>query len=215
MVIPPSIFDGEDVPVHLPTHWEPVTDADRETVAVQLGRQPRGLLAVVSRDGAGSPEAVLTAPLFIRMKAGRAVKVEVFPTQFWLTSPVLYEAISSLEAEGWIERLEARLETDRAFREAMVRSHRGAARLRRQLVPGKWLRWLEEGGYEGQLQVLLTTGVAGIRGGPDGTSFGVKCLHAHYADWLGRGDNPVGRWMAERLASMPLDGPDGGASWDG
>src|SRR5690606_27853693 len=122
---------------------------------------------------------------------GRAVKVEVFPTQFWLTSPVLYEAISSLEAEGWIERLEARLETDRAFREAMVRSHRGAARLRRQLVPGKWQRWLEEGGYEGQLQVLLTTGEAGTRGGPDGTCFGVKCLHAHSDDWLGRGDNPV------------------------
>lgn len=209
-VIPSSIFAGDEAITDLPSHWEPVTEADEHMVAAQLGRRPRGLLAVVSRDEAGSPEAVLTAPLFIRKRGGSGVKVEVFPTQFWLTSPVLYAAISSLEAEGWIERLEARLERDGAFHEAMVRAHRGAAQLRRRLVSEKWLRWLEEGGYEGQLGVLLETGVAGIRGGPEGTSFGVKCLHAHYADWLGRGDNPVGRWVAERLASTPpADGRSG------
>jgi sugar/nucleoside kinase (ribokinase family) len=28
----------------------------------------------------------------------------------------------------------------------------------------------------------------------------VKCLHAHYAWYLAGGDDPVGRWVAERLA---------------
>jgi uncharacterized protein len=28
----------------------------------------------------------------------------------------------------------------------------------------------------------------------------VKCLHAHYAYFLAGGDDPVGRWVDERLA---------------
>jgi exopolyphosphatase/guanosine-5'-triphosphate,3'-diphosphate pyrophosphatase len=33
-----------------------------------------------------------------------------------------------------------------------------------------------------------------------GTRRGVKCLHAHYAWFLAGGDDPVGRWVADRLA---------------
>jgi hypothetical protein len=29
----------------------------------------------------------------------------------------------------------------------------------------------------------------------------VKCLHAHYAYFLAGGDDPVGRWVDERLES--------------
>jgi uncharacterized protein len=32
-----------------------------------------------------------------------------------------------------------------------------------------------------------------------GTREGVKCLHAHFAWHLAGGDDPVGRWVAERL----------------
>jgi hypothetical protein len=28
---------------------------------------------------------------------------------------------------------------------------------------------------------------------------GVKCLHAHYAHFLAGGDDPVGRWVHDRL----------------
>ena len=37
-------------------------------------------------------------------------------------------------------------------------------------------------------------------GGVGGTQRGVKCLHAHYAWHLAGGDDPVGRWVSERLA---------------
>jgi hypothetical protein len=30
----------------------------------------------------------------------------------------------------------------------------------------------------------------------------VKCLHAHYAWFLAGGDDPVGAWVAERLAEQ-------------
>src|SRR5690606_13749868 len=76
-----------------------------------------------------------------------------------------------------------------------------AAGLRLQLVPPEWRRRLqEEPVYRGQWIALTGTGVAGIRLGPGGTASGVKCLHAHYAAWVARGDNPVGAWVAERLA---------------
>ena len=35
-----------------------------------------------------------------------------------------------------------------------------------------------------------------------GRERGVKCLHAHYAWHLAGGDDPVGRWVAERLAAV-------------
>ena len=37
-------------------------------------------------------------------------------------------------------------------------------------------------------------------GGVAGTREGIKCLHAHYAYFLAGGDDPVGRWVAARLA---------------
>ena len=43
-------------------------------------------------------------------------------------------------------------------------------------------------------------------GGVGGTRLGVKCLHAHYAWHLAGGDDPVGRWVADRLAEV--DRPD-------
>ncbi|NCV97107.1 MAG: DUF501 domain-containing protein, partial [Acidimicrobiia bacterium] len=36
-------------------------------------------------------------------------------------------------------------------------------------------------------------------GGVAGTRRGVKCLHAHYANWLVGNTDPVGQWVADRL----------------
>lgn len=38
-----------------------------------------------------------------------------------------------------------------------------------------------------------------------GTRTGVKCLHAHYAYHLAGGDDPVGRWVAAKLAEAADD----------
>ncbi|NMD25168.1 MAG: DUF501 domain-containing protein, partial [Actinobacteria bacterium] len=42
-------------------------------------------------------------------------------------------------------------------------------------------------------------------GGVGGTRTGVKCLHAHYAYHLAGGDDPVGRWVAAKLAEAADD----------
>ncbi|MGH9002098.1 MAG: DUF501 domain-containing protein, partial [Acidimicrobiia bacterium] len=59
--------------------------------------------------------------------------------------------------------------------------------------------------YAAERDAALPDGHAGPRavGGVGGTRRGVKCLHAHYAYYLAGGDDPVGRWVAERLPGVP------------
>jgi exopolyphosphatase/guanosine-5'-triphosphate,3'-diphosphate pyrophosphatase len=99
-----------------------------------------------------------------------------FPTLFWLTCPDAVTAVSRVESEGWIKRLAARAESDMEFGEALESAHREHADLRGQLVPGSE-EW----------------------GGVGGTQDGVQCLHAHYANYLAGGADPVGTWVAGQV----------------
>jgi hypothetical protein len=113
--------------------YQPATAQDIEVVRQQLGREPRGMVAVAARAGAsdplgvsaGTPLVVVTSP---RVKAGRRsnkgpqaalghddwrtsegdsqVPTEPFPTTFYLTNPVYASAISRLEANGLMKELE-------------------------------------------------------------------------------------------------------------
>ena len=99
-----------------------------------------------------------------------------FPTLFWLTCPVAVKAVSRLESEGAIAELNRRAETDEDFAAALAAAHEECARERSRGFP----------------QALVWGGVGGTR-------TGVKCLHAHYANRLAGGDDPVGTWVAERI----------------
>ncbi|GIU89070.1 MAG: hypothetical protein KatS3mg010_0169 [Acidimicrobiia bacterium] len=57
--------------------------------------------------------------------------------------------------------------------------------------------------YAAERDAEIPEGHRGPRphGGVAGTRRGVKCLHAHYAYHLAGGDDPVGRWVAARLAA--------------
>ncbi|HYH28208.1 MAG TPA: DUF501 domain-containing protein [Actinomycetota bacterium] len=99
-----------------------------------------------------------------------------FPTLFWLTCPDAVKAVSRLEAGGWIRLLAERAERDTAFGAALAEAHaRHAAERGRYHPPAA--RW----------------------GGVAGSPAGVKCLHAHYANHLAGGGDPVGAWVAERV----------------
>jgi exopolyphosphatase/guanosine-5'-triphosphate,3'-diphosphate pyrophosphatase len=100
-----------------------------------------------------------------------------FPTLYWLTCPDTVKAVSGLESEGWIKRLAEQAEIDPDLRTALRRAHEDYARERGRLHPG-----------------------AEAWGGVAGTAQGLKCLHAHYAYFLAGGNDPIGRWVARRLA---------------
>jgi exopolyphosphatase/guanosine-5'-triphosphate,3'-diphosphate pyrophosphatase len=93
-----------------------------------------------------------------------------------LTCPDAVKAVSRVESAGWIKRLAERAETEEAFGEALEAAHREYAEERGRIAPGA-RDW---------------GGVGGNRGG-------VKCLHAHYANYLAGGADPVGAWVAERV----------------
>ena len=83
---------------------QPLSQADRETVAAQLGRAPRGARAVAHRCPCGLPDVVQTSP---RLADGTP-----FPTLYYLTCPRAVSAVSALESAGLMRQLSARLATE-------------------------------------------------------------------------------------------------------
>ena len=98
------------------------------------------------------------------------------PTLYWLVGPAERAAVSRLESAGGVRAAEAAVDPA-----ALADAHRRYAAERDADLRADW---------EGPRP----------SGGVGGTRRGVKCLHAHYAWHLAGGDDPVGRWVAERLA---------------
>ena len=108
-----------------------------------------------------------------------------FPTLFWLTCPDAVRKVARLESDGWISRWNERLSSDPTLAAELAAAHEEYARER--------ARWMPE--------ALAFGGVGGAR-------TGVKCLHAHYANHLGGGRDPVGAWVAERIEPVHPPEPD-------
>ncbi len=142
--------------------------SDLEIVRAQLGRDPTTPFDVIIRCPPGHPLVIRNAP--------RAADGTPFPTMFWLSCPDAVAAVSRLEADGWITRLNERFETDAAFRADVERAHADAAAERARVLPE-----------------------AGAWRGVGGTRRGLKCLHAHHANQLAGGDDVVGAWVATEV----------------
>jgi hypothetical protein len=100
-----------------PIAWpgEPAGDADRGVVATQLGRDPRGAIAIVARCPYGLPAVVRTSP---RLDDGTP-----FPTLYYLTCPVAVRLIGRVEASGRMASYNDLLTEDENVREAYARAH--------------------------------------------------------------------------------------------
>jgi hypothetical protein len=92
-----------------------VDPADLEAVARQLGRQPRGVLAIVYRCPSGEPAVVKTSP---KLPDGTP-----FPTLYYLTHPTLTAAASRLETTGMMREMTERLKSDADVAAAYRRAH--------------------------------------------------------------------------------------------
>lgn len=149
---------------------------DRSAVAAQLGREPRSVVDVVVRCPLDLPVVIMVPP---HLDDGTP-----FPTTFWLTCPLAVRRIGRLEASGGVKQADERILADEAF---SARYRAAAERYRRE-------RTAMIG--EDAPQHQPSGGVGGSRGG-------VKCLHAHYADYAAGNDNPVGEETARDVE--PLD----------
>lgn len=100
------------------------------------------------------------------------------PTRYWLCDRALNRAIGRIESEGAVDEVERLLGPD-----VIAEIHRAAAAERDARIPDDH---------------------AGPRptGGVGGTRVGVKCLHAHYANYLVGSDDAIGEWTHDRLAEI-------------
>ena len=100
------------------------------------------------------------------------------PTRYWLVGREERRAVGRLESGGGVRAAEAAVAPG-----VLADAHRR---------------------YAAERDAVLAPDHKGPRptGGVGGARRGVKCLHAHYAWFLAGGDDPVGRWVAERLAPV-------------
>lgn len=153
--------------------------ADVEAVARQLGRRPRGMAAVAHRCPCGLPDVVRTVP---RLPDGTP-----FPTHYYLTCPRAASLVGTLESEGVMRELAARLGDDPDLARRYAAAH---------------IAYLADRGAFGRVAE-----VAGVSAG--GMPDRVKCLHALLGHALaaGPGVNPLGDEVRDRLGPWWAAGP--------
>jgi uncharacterized protein len=138
--------------------------ADTDAVTRQLGRQPRGAVAVAHRCPCGEPDVVATRP---RLPDGTP-----FPTLYYLTCPRAAAAIGTLESSGLMRDMESRLASDEELAAAYRSAHESYLHDREAIEQVEEIDGISAGGMPSR----------------------VKCLHVLVAHALavGPGVNPLG-----------------------
>ena len=171
---------------------ESAAPQDLAAIAEQLGREPRGVLGIAHRCPCGRPDVVRTAP---RLPDGTP-----FPTTYYATCPRLTAAISTLETQGVMREMQARLAADEQLAAAYARAHAAYLADRAALGTG------------GDVPEIAGVSAGGM---PDR----VKCLHVlvGHALAVGPGVNPLGDealallapwWDAGPCVDLPAQVPD-------
>ena len=133
------------------------TEKDLDSVSKQLGRPVRDIVAIAARCACGNPIVVQTKP---RLEDGTP-----FPTLYYLTLPAATSAISTLEAEGLMTKLQDQLSQD----EDLAKNYQSAH-----------LSYLSD-----RAELGLVEEIEGISAG--GMPTRVKCLHSLVAHSLAKG----------------------------
>ena len=148
---------------------------DRDVVAVQIGRPPRSPVPVAARCHLGMPVVIDVPPI---LDDGTP-----FPTMHWLTCPLATLRISRIESAGGVRAADELIRTDVEVHEAFGAAMSRYAQERASLIPNGWDGPVPSGGIAG-------------------SSGGVKCLHAQYADVAAGNDNPIGRDVAQQIEPL-------------
>lgn len=153
----------------------PATDADLEVLHTQLGREPRGVLAIAARCVCGNPAVVRTAP---RLPDGTP-----FPTQYYLTHPGAVAAVSTLEAVGTMREMQARLAEDEELAEAYRAAHEAYLEERYQLGDVPEIHGVSAGGMPDRVKCLHVLVGHALAAGPGVNPFGDEALELIGDEW--------------------------------
>ncbi|OZM73785.1 hypothetical protein CFN78_08435 [Amycolatopsis antarctica] len=154
-------------------HLEPVTEADRQVIAEQLGRPPRALRAVAARCPGGHPSVVQTSP---RLENGTP-----FPTLYYLTCPRLTALVGTLEANGVMREMTDRLAVDEDLAAHYLRAHREYLAARDAIDPLG--HEVTAGGMPGRVKCLHVHLAHTLACGPGANPFGDETVALLAGDW--------------------------------
>jgi len=140
---------------------------DLDLISKQLNRPLMTSAVAVRSCDCGFPMVTRNEPL---TNEGRP-----FPTLYWLTCPALRTAVARIEAAGGLRRFELALSREPRMRAALTASEQDYKKNRALIGDHKTVCHKD----------------VGIAGSSD--PMRLKCLHAHVADYLATGINPVGK----------------------
>jgi hypothetical protein len=152
-----------------------VTDADLRTLEDQLGRVPRGVVAIAARCVCGRPTVVRTAP---RLPDGTP-----FPTTFYLTHPRAVAAVSTLEATGTMREMNERLAVDEGLAAGHLRAHEDYLRRRAELGEVVEIDGISAGGMPSRVKCLHVLVGHALAVGPGVSPLGDEALALIAESW--------------------------------
>jgi uncharacterized protein len=147
---------------------EPLEAADLAVVEQQLGRAVRGATAVAHRCECGLPDVVVTPP---RLPDGSP-----FPTLYYLTCPRLTSAVSTLESEGLMRRMQERLADDQELAGAYLRAHVDYLAWRAAFADVPEIAGTSAGGMPDRVKCLHVLVAHSLASGPGVNPFGDEAL---------------------------------------
>ena len=151
------------------------TPQDLATVEAQLGRAPRGVTAVAWRCPCGRPGVVQTMP---RLENGTP-----FPTTYYLTCQRAIAGCSSLEADGVMAEMTARLAHDEELAAAYRRAHEAYLADRAELGRVEEIEGISAGGMPTRVKCLHVLVGHSLAAGPGVNPLGDEALEAIGEFW--------------------------------
>jgi len=160
--------------IHAAAHEVPA--ADVAAIRRQLGREPRGVVAVAHRCPCGEPDVVMTEP---RLPDGTP-----FPTVYYLTCPRAAAAIGTLESSGLMRQMEQRLAEDSELAAAYRSAHEAYLGDRSTLGTVMQIEGISAGGMPDRVKCLHVLVAHALAAGPGVNPLGDEALAALPDWWL-------------------------------
>lgn len=160
----------------------PADGLDRDDTAAvtwQLGRAPRGVVAVAHRCPCGEPDVVTTAP---RLPDGTP-----FPTMYYLTCPLASAAVGTLESTGLMRDMEARLARDPELSTRYHAAHESYLAARAAIGTVAEVEGISAGGMPNRVKCLHVLAAHALAAGPTVNPLGDEALAALPEWWRGGG----------------------------
>jgi hypothetical protein len=147
-----------------------VEPEDVAAVSAQLGRQARGIRSIAHRCECGLPDVVETEP---RLPDGTP-----FPTLFYVTCPRLASAIGTLESEGMMRDMTARLADDPELAKRYTAAHESYLARREAIEHVAEIDGVTAGGMPDRVKCLHVLVGHSLAEGPGVNPFGDEALDA-------------------------------------